>query len=91
MGACLRYKGGALRPFFEDGPQRLRAQAPTLGLGPPLGVSIGRLSWVGALWDGVPFVRGGGERLLAAVCRWAFTRNCHQQYCLVYGIKRRGR
>jgi len=32
----------------------------TLGLGPPSGVSIGRLSGVGALWDCVPRVCGGG-------------------------------
>ena len=35
-------------------PKRL-----TLGLGPPSGVSIGRLSWVGALWDCVSRVCGG--------------------------------
>jgi len=33
----------------------------TLGLGPPSGVSIGRLSGVGALWDCVPHVCGGGR------------------------------
>jgi len=32
----------------------------TLGLGPPSGVSIGRLSGVGALWDCVSHVCGGG-------------------------------
>ena len=32
----------------------------TLGLGPPSGVSIGRLSGVGALWDCVSRVCGGG-------------------------------
>jgi len=36
-------------------PKRL-----TLGLGPPSGVSIGRLSGVGALWDCVSRVYGGG-------------------------------
>ena len=36
-------------------PKRL-----TLGLGPPSGVSIGRLSGVGALWDCVSCVCGGG-------------------------------
>jgi len=36
-------------------PERL-----TLGLGPPSGVSIGRLSGVGALWDCVSRVCGGG-------------------------------
>jgi len=35
-------------------------ETPTLGLGPPSGVSIGRLSGVGALWDCVPRVCGGG-------------------------------
>ena len=32
----------------------------TPGLGPPSGVSIGRLSGVGALWECVPRVCGGG-------------------------------
>jgi len=32
----------------------------TLGLGPPSGASIGRSSGVGALWDYVPRVCGGG-------------------------------
>jgi len=36
-------------------PKRL-----TLGLGPPSGVSIGRLSGVGALWDCDSRVCGGG-------------------------------
>jgi len=36
-------------------PKRL-----ALGLGPPSGVSIGRLSVVGALWDCVSRVSGGG-------------------------------
>ena len=36
-------------------PKRL-----TLGLGPPSGVSIGRLSGVGALWDCVSRACGGG-------------------------------
>jgi len=36
-------------------PKRL-----TLGLGPPSGVSIGRLSGIGALWDCAPRVCGGG-------------------------------
>ena len=40
--------------------QRPRASALTLGLGPPSGVSIGRLSGVGALWNCVSRVCGGG-------------------------------
>jgi len=36
------------------------AVALTLGLGPPSGESIGRLSGVGALWDYVPHVCCGG-------------------------------
>jgi len=39
---------------------RLSAQALTLGLGPLSGVSIGRLSRVGALWDCVPRACSGG-------------------------------
>ena len=50
-------------------PKRL-----TLGLGPPSGVSIGRLSGVGALWDCVPHVCGGGAAVPAAVCRWGLAR-----------------
>jgi len=37
-----------------------RALALTLGLGPLSGVSIGRLSGVGALWNCVSLVCGGG-------------------------------
>jgi len=47
----------------------------TLGLGPYSGVSIGRLSGVGALWDCVPRVcggeggcAGGGVPLGAVLC-----------------------
>jgi len=40
--------------------QRPRDKALTLGMGPPSGASIGRLSGVGALWDCVLLVCGGG-------------------------------
>jgi len=53
------HEGELLRsaPFVD---QHARAFALTLGLGPPSGVSIGRLSGAGALWDCVPHVCGGG-------------------------------
>jgi len=40
------------------------------GPGPSFGVSIGCLSGLGALWDCVPHVCGGGVAVPAAVCRW---------------------
>ena len=44
---------------FVDGPASTCLSADP-GLGPPSGVSIGRLSGVGALWDCVSLVCGGG-------------------------------
>jgi len=37
--------------------------------------------------------RGGRDarRVLLCRCSLAFTRYCHRQYCMVYGIQRRGR
>ena len=50
-------------------PKRL-----TLGLGPPSGVSIGRVSGVGALWDCVSVSAVEGAAVPAAVCRWGLAR-----------------
>ena len=48
------------RPLLLVPSTKLGERATRHGLGPPSGVSIGRLSGVGALWDCVPRVCGGG-------------------------------
>ena len=60
-----RSRGGTLGYYTRRGSfcGRTSVHVPkhlTLGLGPPSGVSIGRLSGVGALWDCVSRVCGGG-------------------------------
>jgi len=62
-GPTLALSGGKRESSRETPAARKmqkRAYALTLGLGPPSGVSIGRLSGVGALWDCVPRVCDGG-------------------------------
>jgi len=52
---------GLIRASTRGTTQDVEKHSHTLGLGPLSGVNIGRLSGVGAVWDCVPRVYGGGS------------------------------